>query len=552
MVINWIWPAAILVLCSSFISIFIFSHRKLKSQIKERENSEQALRESEERFRALSSASFGGVIIHEKGLILDCNQGLSEITGFTHEELIGMDGLKLISPATLDTVLKNISSGYDKGYDVEGVRKDGSIYPLAIRGKNTSYQGKEVRVIEFRDITAIKQSEKKRNELLIQLQQAHKMEAIGTLAGGIAHDFNNILTAILGYAEIAIEKITDDFPAHSSIKKDIAEINRAGLRARDLVKHIVDFSRKSNQQQVPVEIHSITKEAMKLIRASIPTTIEIEERINIDPINSKLLADPTQIHQIIMNLCTNAAQAMETGGGKLSIGLTSVDLSTEDLKKEPTLKPGPYIKLEVSDTGHGIDKDVRDRIFYPYFTTKAFGKGSGMGLAVVHGIIIAHGGFITVKSKSGYGTTFTVFFPKVDHEQIQEKKKQDSIPQGDEQILIIDDEPMIIDVTQQRLKQLGYHITTSNCSLDALELFSSNPSKFDLILTDQTMPNMTGEQLAKKIKKINPSIPIILYTGYSSKVDENQENSAIDYVLAKPTDLEILARTVRRFLSNSA
>ncbi|MCB2182284.1 MAG: response regulator [Desulfobulbaceae bacterium] len=378
-----------------------------------------------------------------------------------------------------------------------------------------------------------------------QLRQAHKMEAIGTMAGGIAHDFNNLLAVILGYTDLAKEDLPDSHPSKSSLE----QVLKAGIQARDLIKQILSFSRKEAQELVAVEIHLIVKEALKLLRASIPTTIEIKP--NIDTHCGYILADPSQVHQVLINLCTNASHAMEEDGGVLEVGLKRVNIDTADLAVKLHLKQGPYIVLSVKDSGIGIEDAVQDRIFDPYFTTKEVGKGSGMGLAVVVGVVKCHNGSVIVDSKPGKGTTFYVYFPRVDKEIDMEVNDSGPIPTGNERILVVDDEEHIADMTKRRLELLGYQVTTKTSSIEALDLIRARPDDFDLIITDQTMPRVTGEQLAQKIMEFRPNIPIILCTGYSSKIDAQKADAVgIKAFVMKPVDKVELAGTIRNILDN--
>ena len=325
--------------------------------ITERKRAEDLLRESEERFKALHNASFGGIAIHDQGVILECNQGLAEISGFSTEELIGMDVLLLISEKTRGKVLKNIRDGYEKPYEAIGLRKNNDEYPLRVEGRNIPYRGKNVRVVEFRDITEAKQADADREKLQAQLQQAQKMEAIGTLAGGIAHDFNNILGAILGYAEMAQE----DSPAGSILRQDIDQIVMGSHRARELVKQILAFSRQAETERIPLQPASIIKEAIKMLRSSLPSTIDIKQNIDMDA--GLIQASPTQIHQIVMNLGTNAFHAMEETGGTLVISLEKKTLNERDIVDKPGVQPGDFVQLSVGDTGPGIAPELWDKIF---------------------------------------------------------------------------------------------------------------------------------------------------------------------------------------------
>lgn len=386
-------------------------------------------------------------------------------------------------------------------------------------------------------------AEQEKKKLEDQLRQSQKMEAVGTLAGGIAHDFNNILAAILGYAELALEEI----PPSNSARSDIREAISACMRAKELVKQILAFSRKSPQQRVPLSIFPLVSEAFKLIRATLPTTIDI--RTDLDPHCGEIFADPTQVHQVVMNICTNAAQAMEGSNGILEIGLTTVSLSAYDLINEPEMVPGPYVRLSIKDSGPGIPPEIKDLIFDPYFTTKGMGSGSGMGLAVVHGIMKSHDGMITVDRENNR-TTFHLYFPQTDEADISEKKIGDVAPSGSAHILVVDDERAIVDITCKRLRTLGYTMTGKTDSVAALKLFSANPKAFDLVITDLSMPKMAGDKLTKELRNLRKDIPIILCTGYGFKVNEQTlKDMNIDSIAFKPLNKKELAEVVKRVLT---
>ena len=369
------------------------------------------------------------------------------------------------------------------------------------------------------DITNHKKAEKDKIELELQLRQKQKMEAIGTLAGGIAHDFNNILGAILGYAELSL----DDLPKDSPVRENIEMILTSSDRAAKLVKQILTFSRRDEQEleKEPLQIIPIIKEILSMLRSSLPTTIKIDQKIVAE--HSIVLANPTQIHQVLVNLCTNASHAMrEQGGGTLEIGLTDVDLEHQTWIGEELLESGSYVMLSVSDTGCGMEKEVLERIFEPFFTTKNVNEGTGLGLPVVHGIVKSHGGAITVSSTPGKGTTFEIFFPRFENGINQHSQLPESTCSKKETILLVDDEEIIVDVTSQILERLGYVVVTKTNSIDALEVFQKNPDKFDLVITDQIMPNMTGTQLSEKLIAIRPDIPVILCSGFSENVSPEE------------------------------
>jgi signal transduction histidine kinase len=415
--------------------------------------------------------------------------------------------------------------------------KEGIIIPVNISG--SFYRDQEghiaASVINLRDI-------REQKKLEAQLQQAQKMEAVGTLAGGIAHDFNNILSAIMGYAELALDSVERE----TQLYENLQEVFHAGNRAKDLVKQILTFSRQTEQERKPTQVKLIVDEALKLLRSSLPTTIEIHRDIQS---NGLVMADPTQIHQILMNLCTNADHAMREKGGTLEVNLENVELDTGFTADQPDMKPGAYLNLTVSDTGCGMPPQVRERIFDPFFTTKEVGEGTGMGLSVVHGIVGSYGGTITADSEPGQGSTFKVYLPIIERREKPQATKEDSIPTGSERILFVDDEPALANVGKLILESLGYNVETRTSSIEALELFKNQPDRFDLVITDMTMPNMTGEDLAQELMCTKPNIPIILCTGFSAKIDEQKASAmGIRAFVLKPIVRRGIATTVRKVL----
>ncbi len=370
------------------------------------------------------------------------------------------------------------------------------------------------------------------------------MEAIGTLSGGIAHDFNNMLGVIIGNTEIAL----DNIPEWNHTQNNLQEIKKASLRATDMVRQIMTFSRMEQKLEFkPVIINKIIEEATNFLRSSIPTSIEIKMDVSED--RATVLADPTQINQVLINLCTNAAHAMDEEGGILSISLGNVIIDEKTASLSQDLNPGNYAKLSVSDTGCGINSEVIEKIFDPYFTTKEVGKGTGMGLSVVHGIVKNHKGSISVSSELEKGTTFDVYFPLVEPEEDSTIEIEEEITGGNERILFIDDEGSIVFTWKIILENLGYSVTPITSSTEALELFSSDPDKFDLVITDMTMPGMTGDKLAAKLIEIRPGIPIILATGFSEKIDEGKAKSiGIKAYVLKPVVKRNLAKIIRKVL----
>jgi PAS domain S-box-containing protein len=393
------------------------------------------------------------------------------------------------------------------------------------------------------DITESKQVEEQKEKLQALLIQAQKMESIGNLSGGIAHDFNNILTPIIVQSELALM----DLDKKSPIRFNIEEVKRAGLRARDLVKQILTYSRQTEQQTVPLKMTPIIKEVSELLRASLPSTIEIRHYLKEG--NDTVTADPTQIHQVLMNLCTNAGHAMRERDGILEVGLIDVEFDSDDTTLPTDLVPGPYLKLTVSDTGHGIPSEVMDRIFDPFYTTKERTEGTGMGLAVVHGIISSYGGAITVESELDKGTTFHVFLPGSKSKIREQTRRFKQIPTGSEEVLIVDDEIVMANTIKRMLDRLGYKVTSRTSSLEALELFRNKPDRFDLVITDMTMPQMTGDKLSEALMEIRSDLPVILCTGYSEHISEGTaEELGIKAFVMKPIVMREIATTIREVL----
>ncbi|HEY7489603.1 MAG TPA: ATP-binding protein, partial [Candidatus Tectomicrobia bacterium] len=371
---------------------------------------------------------------------------------------------------------------------------------------------------------------------------AHKMEALGTLAGGIAHDFNNILGIILGNTELALL----ERPGGQSTRRPLEEIHQACMRGRALVRQILSFSRKTPQALQLCHLGPLVQDSLALMRALIPTTIDL--RLEMTATADVVLADPAQIQQVVMNLVMNAAQAMEDAGGVLEVRL--VNLALGEMAAQPqALRPGTYVRLTVRDTGGGIDPAIMGRIFDPYFTTKEVGQGTGMGLAVVHGIVTQHGGAISVQSMRGQGTSFQVSLPVRDTEPLPASPPTVALSSGQGRILFIDDEPALVRTAQAFLERLGYEVVTETRSLDALALFRKQPERFDLVITDMTMPGMTGERLAQELRRIRPEIPIILCTGFSRQLSEKEATTrGISAFLMKPVGLQELAKTVQTVL----
>lgn len=519
-------------------------------EITELKQAEEAVRKSEHKYSALVQESPDAIIsLAKTGNLLSFNTAAERISGLSAEEVIGKHFTKIgvLAKQSIPKALKEfalvITGTKRPPFELTIMNKDKSYFFMEANPRLIKHKGEKAWIqVTLRDITDRKLAEGEKKKLEAQLQQAHKMEAIGTLAGGIAHDFNNILGIILGNTELAI----DDVPEWDPAKFNLQEIRTASLRAKDVVRQLLSFARKTKIEKKPTNIIPIIKESLKLLRSSIPTSIEIRQNItkNVDTI----LADPTQINQVLINLCTNADHAMPNGG-ILEISLKNIKLDEDTATQYSDLNPGQYVNLTVSDTGHGISQGDIDPIFDPYFTTKEVGKGTGLGLAVVHGIVKSHGGTISVESKLGKGTTFHIYFPVIEEEAEIETETVEELPIGNERILFVDDEESMVYVGRTILERLGYQVETRMNPVEALELFRSQPDQFDLIITDMTMPKMTGDKLTREILNIRQDIPIILCTGFSEKIygEKAKEIGAAGY-LDKPYDKRDLAIRVRQVL----
>lgn len=491
--------------------------------------------------KAIEQTGDSILITDKGGSIQYVNPAFEKITGYTKEEAIG-ETPRILQSGQHDSTFyrkmwKVLASGRVWTGHLVNKKKNGTIFeeeatitPIFDGG------GKIVNYL------AVKRDVSERLEIERQLQQAQKLEAVGTLAGGIAHDFNNILTAILGYGELLLMELPEGSPSQKKQKA----VMEAAKRAAELVKQILAFSRKTEHELQPLRMQFVVKEVLKLLRASIPSTIEFRQEI--DPECGPVFADPTQIHQIVMNLCTNAYHAMRETGGVLAVSLTSVYLGTGELQNKISLQPGNYVRLEVSDTGQGMEKNVLSRIFEPYFTTKVKGEGTGLGLSLVHGIVKNMGGEMTVYSEVGVGTTFHLYLPQIEAE-IKHEEAAAVIPCGNEHILVVDDEQTILEMEQAILESLGYTITAFTSSVEALEEFLLAPQKFDLVITDMTMPHLTGADLSREMLAARPDLPIILYTGYSAILSKEEALSlGIKAFVMKPVTRDGLARVVREVI----
>ena len=459
-------------------------------------------------------------------------------------EMSGFQIMDSLDRGNLDTMFIIMTGDASIESAIEAVRKGASDYirkpfepdELLIRVENV------LRQKQLNDEHKRVEIEKKTLEN--QLRQSQKMEAIGTLAGGIAHDFNNVLGIIIGNAELAIEAI----PENNHVRQHISRILTASTRAEEMINRLLSFSRISDAEKRPLRLNEIIKETLKLLRSSLPANIEIRDKIPEDAFT--VLSDSSQINQIILNLCTNAAHAMQESGGILEVRLEKETLNSHSISGFDNLPPGHYCKIVVADNGQGIAKSIMNRIFDPYFTTKESGKGTGMGLAVVHGIVKNHKGDIRVYSKESKGTEFHIYLPLAEEMAYDQGTDFKAVlPKGQEHILLVDDEDMIVDITKEMLEQLGYHISAFINSHEALEAFRMQPGKYDLVITDMTMPNMTGDRLAREMKKIRKDIPVIICTGYNESISKaKSEMSGIQDFVMKPLNMNKLSKIIRKVL----
>ena len=520
----------------------------VNQDITERKQAEMALRESEEKYRKLvDMAPYGIQLTDSEGKIVFSNPAHHRIQGYADGELVG----KYIWDLMADERHREKAKSY-----YERILREHPV-PEVYFNRDKSKDGREIDVQvnwdytygakgEIDGIISIISDITAQVKLESKLRQAQKMESIGDLAGGIAHDFNNILFPIIGMSEMLI----DDLPPGSPERESLRQIYLAGKRGSDLVKQILSFSRQSEHQMIPTRIQNILKEVLKLSRSSIPSYIEINQDIQSGC--GMVMADPSQIHQIAMNIVTNAYHAVEETGGKISVGLRQVKLDSLEAF-DIDVPPGKYAVLSVSDTGHGMSEDIIDKIFDPYFTTKEQGKGTGLGLAVVYGIVKEHKGEIRVRSRIGKGSTFDVYLPLMEKTIGREPASMaQECPGGNERILLVDDEGPIANLEKLVLERLGYKVSSHLNSTEAFEAFKASPFSFDLVITDMSMPSLTGARLAEKILAVRPDVPIIICTGFSERIDEKKARSmGIKGFLMKPVVRADLAAEVRRVLDEA-
>ncbi|MCB2228716.1 MAG: PAS domain S-box protein [Desulfarculaceae bacterium] len=512
----------------------------------------KAAQEAVNRLAAIVESSQDAIIgVDLEGIVTSWNRAAQQIYGYSAEEIFGQQIRVLVPEDRMDEMrqeVRRVRQGKSTRVH-ETVRrcKDGSLVDVSLSVSPVFDGQGEVTgaSIIAHSIASMIKDREEREKLESQLRQSQKMEAIGTLAGGIAHDFNNILAAIMGYSELALTELQQG----TETAQYVQTVIEAAKRAKDLTYQILSFSRQSEHKKVLMNLKPLAKEVIKMLRATLPATIEIRQSLAAG--DSKILADPVQIHQILMNLCTNAAHAMAETGGVLGVDLGLVEIEEADASGYMDIVPGKYQRLSVSDTGVGMNKEVMERIFEPFFTTKEVGKGTGMGLSVAHGIVSEYGGTIRVYSEPGEGSTFHVYLPlEVQGHQADQDREPPEALRGDERVILVDDEAPLVDIGQTALTRLGYRVWGFTSPEKALEAFREAPHEYDLLMTDYTMPGMTGAELAQEFKKIRPEMPIVMCTGFSERLTSaTSQEAGVSHLAMKPLMPKEMGRIIREVLS---
>jgi PAS domain S-box-containing protein len=509
----------------------------------------EELRVATERYSALyEEAPVGYLTLDDTGVVLEANPTAARLLGVARLHLVGTRLSRFLLAADADTYYLHCqrvrTSNTTDICEVRFQCPDGRTLDVRLESRlarEVQEDSTQYRTVLI-DVTEKKRAEDALQQALDTLKR--QMQALGTLAGGIAHEFNNILGAMLGFTELSQYEVTPD----SKVYQYLQDVQKAGRRARDLVQQILMFSRQTPTTRTPVRFRLLMQEALRFLQVSLPSTIEL--RLHLDTDVGAVRVDSTQMHQVLMNLCANAEYAMRQTGGILDVRLDAVEIEAEGATTPTDLLPGPYVRLTVRDTGEGIEPHVKERIFEPFFSTKPTGEGTGMGLAIVHGMVTEHEGAITVESVPGHGTTFTLYLPRCLEVVPPGTVSPESSPRGNERILFVDDEESLVVMMEPMLAHLGYEVLATTSSHKALQMFQAAPQSFDLVMTDLTMPNMTGESLARKLRCLHPDIPIILCTGYSSRIDADQVATlGIDALLLKPWKIQELAHTIQRVLA---
>ncbi len=511
------------------------------------------IRDAEKRYRHIFENAMEGIFQFsgDGGRLLSINPALARMLAYdSPEEMMSQENSRAMdfyadSRRREDLLNRLRKDGYANDFEVQLVRRDKQIIWVSFDARAVFDQNGELQLVEgfIRDITQRKQVEAEKKQLESQLRHSQKMEAIGTLSGGVAHEFNNMLGIILGNVELALDDIPKDNPASDFL----SEIRKASLRGTEIVQQLLRFSRQKDQPLKALDLGPLIKEALGFLRVSIPTVIEFE--VKMPEQCWPIVGDPTQIHQVMINLCTNSAHAMEGEGGTLTVSLENIAFETSEVFFDQELPPGRYVALKISDTGCGIDPGCLDRIFEPFFSTKDVGQGTGMGMAVVHGIMKGHHGGVRVSSQEGVGTTVECCFPSNSEGVAATLELAPSVKGGNESILCVDDEESIGRITQKQLERLGYRVEMETQPLEALEMIEKDPQRFDLVITDLIMPKLRGDRLLMRLKTINPRIKMILCSGFSEGIDtEKALQLQADAFLRKPVSRDELGQVVRRIL----